>query len=143
MNELTSIHDVARYLLMQLREPIAKKVWREIQGEESSEVVTLANLSELMFSYAAVANVIDRRQFIYDLEKCAIDKMVLKDKFTAYNSTKLLWGLAKFHNRKLAPGFNSDPASCLLSREHMHKYKESAHKLFELTVNEITQRKKS
>lgn len=64
--------------------------------------MTLANVSELMFNYVK-AGVIGQRQFIYDIEKTAIDKLTLKDLFTTPNSTKLLWGLAAFHNRKLSP----------------------------------------
>lgn len=47
-----------------------------------------------------------KRQFIYDLEQVALEKLTLKDAFTTIDSTKLLWGLAKFQNRKISPLFN-------------------------------------
>jgi len=77
--------------------------------ENASSQVTLANLGDLMFCYGAILPhalsdstskelqvIKSKRQFIYDLEKCTNDKMVLKDKFTTVNSSRFLWGLAKF-----------------------------------------------
>mmetsp|Transcript_7118 Transcript_7118/g.11275 ORF Transcript_7118/g.11275 Transcript_7118/m.11275 type:complete len:93 (-) Transcript_7118:768-1046(-) len=89
-----------------LRDPITKKLNLE---ENAASRVTLANVSDLMFCYGAVLPsvvsdettkemkaITTKRQFIYDIEKCAYDKMVVKDKFTTINSTRYLWGLAKF-----------------------------------------------
>jgi hypothetical protein len=51
-----------------------------------------------MFAYGAIApaSVNDKRQFLYDIENTAINKLIMKDKFNTINSTKMLWGLAKF-----------------------------------------------
>jgi hypothetical protein len=73
-----------------------------------------------MYCYSAVANITSKRQFIYDIEKFVSDKLILKDWFTTINSTKFLWALSKFQNRKLSPDFNRDPASSILNRVHLN-----------------------
>ena len=52
-----------------------------------------------MYSYSAIANLTEQRQFIYDIENASISKLIMKGKFTTIDSTKLLWGIAKFQNR--------------------------------------------
>ena len=74
-----------------------------------------------MYNYSAIANITDKRQFIYDIEKAAMDKLILKDEFTTINSTKFLWGLSKFTNRNMNPSFNIDPASSILNRASLTK----------------------
>ena len=74
-----------------------------------------------MYYYSAIVNVTEKRQFIYDIEKAAMDKLILKDMFNSIYSTKFLWGLSKFTNRNLCPTFNEDPASVLLNRSSLAK----------------------
>ena len=136
---LENLSDVSRYLLQQLREPLQKKMLKETSGEETQEVVSIANVGELMFSYVA-AGVTEPRQFIYDLEHTAVDKFTLRDNFSALNSTKLLWGLARFRNRDLVPSFADDPGSCILSRDHLFANREAAHRLFDLAATDLLER---
>lgn len=34
-----------------------------------------------MFCYSAIANITEKRQFIYDIENTCADKLILKEKF--------------------------------------------------------------
>jgi|TARA_B110001450_G_C17383138_1_gene384540 hypothetical protein len=111
--EISNIQQLSKYVLELLREPILKKVNNHNEGDH---ICSLANLSDIMYSYSAIANITEQRQFIYDIENTAISKLILKDKFNTINSTKFLWGLAKFQNRLLNPYFNNDPASVILNR---------------------------
>ena len=61
----------------------------------------------------------------------------MKDRFDALDSTKLLWGLSKFHNRQLNPYFNNDPASILLNRASLCPVRSVTHRIPILVVEEI------
>jgi hypothetical protein len=76
-----------------LRDPITKKIQRE---ENAASTVSIANLGEIIFCYGAIANIYEKRQFFYDIESIALEKITLKEKFNTVNSTKFLWGLSKF-----------------------------------------------
>lgn len=84
----------------------------------------------------------NKRQFIYDLENTALDKLILKDKFNTINSTRLLWGLAKFTNRHLNPYFNSDSASCILNRYSLAKVRTVSHRVPHEVIKTILDQKK-
>ncbi len=151
-NEIKSLQELSRYVMEVLRDPITKKLEQE---ENASTRVTLANLGDLMFCYGAVLPsvvsdettkemkaITTKRQFIYDLEKCAYDKMAVKDKFTTINSTRYLWGLAKFQNRNVNPLFNQDPANTLIHRSQVSKVPSVAHRVPKQFATEIMRRKK-
>ena len=70
--------EISKNLLETLREPIVKKMAME---DNASSSVSIQNLSNLMFYYSAIANVTEKRQFIYDIENTAADKLILKEKF--------------------------------------------------------------
>jgi hypothetical protein len=95
-----------------------------------------------MYCYAAIAGVTQKRQFIYDIESISIDKLVVKDKFTTQDSTKSLWGLAKFQNRVINPYFNNDPASCIINRYQVARVPSLTHRLPTLFTKEILEQKK-
>jgi hypothetical protein len=59
--------------------------------------------------------------FVYFLEKEATEHLMLKDEFNTIGSTKLLWGLSKFANRSLAPGFNSEISGSIMNRSLFSK----------------------
>ena len=113
-------------------------------AHEGDHIVSIKNISDLMFAYGAVANqsVNDKRQFIYDLENTSIEKLTMKDKFNTVDSTKLLWGLAKFTNRNLNPQFNDDPASCLLNRYSLAQVRSVSHRLPVLVAENVIGQKK-
>mgnify|MGYP006893259590 CR=1 FL=1 len=92
-----------------------------------------------MYAYGAIApaELNDKRQFLYDLENSAIDKVVMKDKFNTIDTTRMLWGLAKFTNRNLNPYWNEDGASCVLNRFSLAKVKSVQHRLPRLFTTEI------
>lgn len=92
-----------------------------------------------MLAYAGVAGVMDKRQFIYDLENAAEDKLVMKDMFNTIDSTKLLWGLSKFMNRNLNPAFNADPASAIMNRHSLANVRSVQHKLPLAVIKEVIQ----
>lgn len=127
------------YLLEQMRDPILKKVAQHDQGDH---YCSIANLSDLMFCYSAVANVTEKRQFIYDIEAASISKLIMKDFFNTIDSTKLLWGLAKFVNRSLNPYFNNDPASLILNRASLCTVRSVQHRIPALVVEEVLKNRK-
>lgn len=66
----------------------------------------------------------------------------MKDQFNTIHSTKLLWGLSKFHNRQLNPYFNNDPASIILNRASLCPIRSVTHRLPILFVEEILKHNK-
>ena len=56
--EITNIQTLSTYLLEQLRAPITKKLEQEEVGLSR---VSIADLSELMYCYSAISNVIQKR----------------------------------------------------------------------------------
>jgi hypothetical protein len=64
------------------------------------------------------------------------------DKFNTIDSSKLLWGLAKFSNRSLCPQFNEDPASCLINRYSVAKVQSMTHRIPRLVNSTVMGRKK-
>lgn len=58
----------------------------------------------------------------------------MKDNFNTINSTKLLWGLAKFVNRNINPYFNKDSASCIINRSQIAKITSVQHRIPSIIV---------
>ena len=111
---------------------------------EGDHVISIKNLSDLLFAYSAIAPVAlnSKRQFLYDLEKAIYEKTILKDKFTTIDSTKILWALAKFENRHINPGFNRDVSSSILNRYSLSKVKSVSHRVPKALIFEILDRRK-
>ena len=82
------------------------------------------------------------KKFFYYLEKVADDQLMLKENFQTVNASKILWGLGKFVNRGLAPKFNQDIASNVISRYEFTKVPSVNHRLHKRLVDQISELKK-
>ena len=79
---------------------LSQEVLRSLQAPilHKIETGTIANLSDILLAYSSVApSLLDTKElnFVGQLEKSVIDKLVTKDYFNTLNTTRILWALAK------------------------------------------------
>ncbi len=70
--------------------------------KKPEDFMKMSHVSDLMFLFAN-AGLKSTKNFMYQIERIADQKLALKEEFITINSTRLLWGFSKFLNSKLAP----------------------------------------
>lgn len=89
-----------------------------------------------MFHYVQ-GDVVQNKRFIYYLEKLADDSLTLKDYFNTHNTSKLLWGFAKFVNKNVAPQFAQEISSSIINRYEFSKTPSVSHRIHRKIMKDI------
>jgi len=121
---------MSRELLKALEQPIIAKL----------ETCSIANLSDILFAYSNVALTENLKGL---LEKSVQDKLELKENFNTWNSTKILWSLAKFQNFIIAPGFNQDVSAVILPRNDLPIARSIDHAVPKMLITQTIEQKKN
>lgn len=67
---------------------------------------SVANIADVLFAYSQVSpTLLDTKElnFVGKLEKAIKDKIGTKEYFNTLNSAKIMWALARHHNKDRAP----------------------------------------